>query len=77
LFFGEAPPCLDARSLEDCATRMREVIEDPFDKKGLGDAARLWMATYHSAERIVALQAKAYRAVLADQRVQPAVAGMR
>jgi glycosyltransferase involved in cell wall biosynthesis len=72
LFFGEAPPCLDARSVEECAGRMREVIEDPLDKNGCGEAARRWMATYHSAERIVALQSKAYRALLSGQLVQSA-----
>jgi hypothetical protein len=70
LFFGEAPPCLDARTVDQCATRMLQVIDDPMDKTGRGDAARLWMATYHSAERIVALQSKAYRALLAGQRIQ-------
>jgi glycosyltransferase involved in cell wall biosynthesis len=67
LFFGEVPPCLSAGSVEECASRMREVIEDPSDSKGRGAAARRWMATYHSAERIVALQSKAYRALLAGQ----------
>jgi glycosyltransferase involved in cell wall biosynthesis len=71
-FFGEPPPCLDASSVEECAARLREVIEDPLDRRGRGAAARQWMATYHSAERIVALQAKAYRALLADQWSAPA-----
>jgi hypothetical protein len=67
LFFGEAPPCLNAVSVEECAARMRQVIEDPLDTKGCGEAARRWMAAYHSAERIVALQSKAYRALLSGQ----------
>ena len=67
LFFGEAPPCLDAITVNECAARMREVIEDPLDTKGRGQAARQWMATYHSAERIVALQSKAYEALLSGQ----------
>ena len=67
LFFGEAPPCLSAGSVDQCASRMREVIEDPSDSRGRGEAARRWMATYHSAERIVALQSKAYRALLSGQ----------
>jgi glycosyltransferase involved in cell wall biosynthesis len=67
LFFGEAPPCLNAISVEECAARMLEVIEDPLDAKGSGEAARQWMATYHSAERIVALQSKAYRTLLSGQ----------
>ena len=40
LFFGEAPPRLNAISVRECAARMREVIEDPFDTKGCGEAAR-------------------------------------
>jgi hypothetical protein len=67
LFFGEVPPCLDAKTVEECAARMREVIEDPDDSKGRGEEARKWMVSYHSAERIVALQSKAYRALLTGQ----------
>lgn len=66
-FFGEAPPCLHARTVEECASRMREVIADPLDTRGLGAAAQKWMGTYHSAERIVALQAKAYSVLLSGQ----------
>jgi glycosyltransferase involved in cell wall biosynthesis len=69
LFFGEAPPCLDASSVDECARRLREVIEDPLDKKGLGEAARQWMAVYHSAERIVALQSKVYCDLLLSQHL--------
>ena len=65
-FFGEAPPCLDATSAEMCAVRMRQVIEDPDDKLGYGEAASQWMTKYHSAERIVGLQARAYRTMLAN-----------
>jgi glycosyltransferase involved in cell wall biosynthesis len=67
MFFGEAPPCLSAISVKECATRMVEVIDDPLDTKGCGEAARRWMATYHSAERIVALQSKAYSTLLSGQ----------
>jgi glycosyltransferase involved in cell wall biosynthesis len=67
LFFGEAPPCLNANSVDECASRMQEVIEDPLDTKGCGEAARRWMATYHSAERMVALQSKAYSNLLSGQ----------
>jgi glycosyltransferase involved in cell wall biosynthesis len=67
LFFGKAPPCLNAISVEECATRMLEVIEDPLDTRGCGEAARRWMAEYHSAERIVALQSKAYNTLLSGQ----------
>jgi glycosyltransferase involved in cell wall biosynthesis len=59
-FFGEAPPCLAATTIEQCAEQLRLVIRDPDDRAGLGIAAQRWMSAYHSAERIVALQAEAY-----------------
>ncbi|UFX47770.1 glycosyltransferase [Bradyrhizobium sp. 41S5] len=67
LFFGEEPPCLAANSVGECAARMREVIEDPLDSRGQGRAASQWMTTFHSAERIVALQCKAYSNLLVGQ----------
>lgn len=60
-FFGEAPPCLAASTVDDCAQQLRAVIADPHDGAGRGKAAAAWMRKYHSAERIVALQAAAYR----------------
>lgn len=73
-FFGEAPPCLAAGSVEECAAQLRRIIADPADAEGLGAAAARWMSTYHSAERIVSLQAAAYRGLVepgtaADQSV--------
>jgi glycosyltransferase involved in cell wall biosynthesis len=67
LFFGETPPCLVAASIEECAVRMREVLADPLDRQCRGVAASQWMSTYHSAERIVALQCKSYSNLLAGQ----------
>ncbi|WP_271613719.1 glycosyltransferase [Bradyrhizobium sp. CCBAU 51627] len=67
LFFGQSPPCLTARSVAECAVRLREVLDDPLDSKGRGPAASHWMTTYHSAERIVALQCTAYRKLLSGQ----------
>lgn len=64
-FFGEAPPCLAASSVDQCAARLRQVITDPDDAAGLGLAAAKWMHDYHSAERIVAIQADTYRDFLA------------
>jgi glycosyltransferase involved in cell wall biosynthesis len=60
-FFGEPPPCFAAASVADCAAQMRRVIADPADEAGFGERAARWMSTYHSAERIVSLQATAYR----------------
>jgi hypothetical protein len=66
-FFGKEPPCLAAGSVAECAARMREVLADPLDHQGRGAKASRWMSTYHSAERIVALQCKSYRNLLVDQ----------
>ncbi|QOZ33064.1 glycosyltransferase [Bradyrhizobium sp. CCBAU 53421] len=66
-FFGREPPLLAAGNVAECATRMREVIQDPLDTRGRGQAASQWMSTFHSAERIVALQCKAYNNLLVGQ----------
>ncbi|KQU54789.1 hypothetical protein ASG72_04015 [Bosea sp. Leaf344] len=60
LFFGEAPPCLGAQTVEECAGRLRQIVSDPEDTAGLGLAAQAWMDARHSARRIVDIQAKAY-----------------
>ncbi|GIQ74343.1 hypothetical protein BraRD5C2_27830 [Bradyrhizobium sp. RD5-C2] len=67
MFFGQEPPLLAAGSIAECAARIREVIQDPLDAQGRGQAASQWMSTYHSAERIVALQCKAYSNLLVGQ----------
>ena len=64
-FFGAAPPCLVADSVESCAARILEVLADPLDDNGCGDAARLWFEKCHSAQRVVALQLAAYRTICA------------
>ncbi|UGA43210.1 glycosyltransferase [Bradyrhizobium quebecense] len=64
-FFGAAPPCLAADSVESCAARILEVLADPLDGNGCGDAARLWFEKCHSAQRVVALQLAAYRTICA------------
>jgi glycosyltransferase involved in cell wall biosynthesis len=65
VFFGEPPPCLTADSVEACSERILQVVNDPDDKAGIGHASATWFQTYHSARRTVALQAKAYKSVLA------------
>jgi hypothetical protein len=67
MFFGQEPPLLAAGNVAECAARMREVIQDPLDTQGRGRAATQWMSTFHSAERIVALQCKAYSNLLVGQ----------
>jgi glycosyltransferase involved in cell wall biosynthesis len=59
-FFGEAPPCLHATTVDECAARIREVITDRQDAAGRGAAVRQWIKSRHSAERIMDLQAEAY-----------------
>lgn len=63
-FFGEAPPCLGASTVEECATQLRRVIADPEDRQEIGTASRDWMLRCHSAARIVDLQACAYQRLL-------------
>jgi glycosyltransferase involved in cell wall biosynthesis len=63
-FFGCPPPCLIAQTVGECRDRMLEVILDPGDTAGRGVAARQWMIDYHSAERIVSLQARAYQRLI-------------
>jgi glycosyltransferase involved in cell wall biosynthesis len=63
-FFGAAPPCLTADSVESCAARISEVLDDPSDTAGRGNAARLWFKKHHSARRVVALQLAAYRKIV-------------
>jgi glycosyltransferase involved in cell wall biosynthesis len=70
-FFGCPPPCLIAQSVEACRDRLREVVLDPHDTAGRGSAARQWMIDYHSAQRIVSLQAQAYRTLLASAPAEP------
>ena len=68
-FFGAAPPCLAADSIELCAARICEILADPLDGNGRGDAARQWFEKYHSAQRVVELQLAAYRAILRSNSV--------
>ena len=63
-FFGEAPPILNAATPDEVAQCLRRVVDDPVDHAGFGLKGRRWIETFHSAERTVALQAKAYRAML-------------
>jgi glycosyltransferase involved in cell wall biosynthesis len=64
-FFGDEPPLLAASEPQAIAAAMVAVIEDPDDDAGLGASAYDWFARYHSADRIVDLQARAYRGILA------------
>lgn len=63
-FFGCAPPVLPASNQSEVVNSMRSVLVDPIDSAQVGEAGRQWIKNYHSARRIVALQARAYRDVL-------------
>jgi hypothetical protein len=60
-FFGACPPVLNAATVAEVERAMRGVLDDPADHRGLGTAGRVWIETYHSAARIMALQLGAYR----------------
>ena len=63
-FFGATPPVLAAADVDEVAAALEAVLRDPDDDVGLGDAAREWFARFHSARRIVDLQARAYRTLV-------------
>jgi hypothetical protein len=64
LFFGCPPPVLPATNVAELADSIRSVVLDPDDKAGKGKAGRQWIRDYHSAERIVSLQADVSRALI-------------
>ena len=59
-FFGAAPPVLPAATIEEVASSLAHVLDDPADQAGLGCAGCEWIRTYHSARRTVAIQARVY-----------------
>jgi glycosyltransferase involved in cell wall biosynthesis len=63
-FFGEAPPVFAAETVEQVAEAMLQIIADPKDEAGRGDASRCWIEGYHSARRIVEIQLDAYQSIL-------------
>jgi hypothetical protein len=67
MFFGCAPPVLPATNVRELTDSMRSVVLDPQDAAGIGTAGRQWITDFHSARRIVALQANAYRSLLEQE----------
>ncbi|MCO5090668.1 hypothetical protein [Bosea sp. (in: a-proteobacteria)] len=65
-FFGEAPPLLVASSVEEITVALRKVAADRDDRAKLGALGASWIARFHAAPRIVALQAQAYRTLLGE-----------
>jgi glycosyltransferase involved in cell wall biosynthesis len=60
-FFGAAPPLFACRTAREIAAAMCHVLDDAADTRGDGRANREWMQRFHSADRIVSLQAAVYR----------------
>ena len=67
-FFSEAPPIMSASTEREIAGMLRKVIADQNDQRGVGDAGSTWIGRYHSAERIVRLQLRAYRPLVEASR---------
>lgn len=65
-FFGTAPPLLVASSVAEIAAALRQVAADAPDAAGTGARGAAWIERFHSASRIMAVQARAYRTLLAD-----------
>lgn len=65
-FFGTEPPILVASSIEEIARTLREIAADPDDAAGIGPRSAAWIELHHSAHRIMALQAAAYRKLLEE-----------
>jgi glycosyltransferase involved in cell wall biosynthesis len=75
VFFGAEPAVFAAAEPREIADAMKRVIADPLDQARLGANAREWFARYHSADRIVALQTKAYGNLLGVTAGEPTLSG--
>ena len=62
-FFGEAPPVLSCFTADEIAEAMLRIMDDPADLAEIGLASQSWVRRYHSADRIVAIQAEVYRKI--------------
>lgn len=60
-FFGCAPPVLAAADVEDVTASMESVINDAGDRSGIGKSGQEWIKKWHSARRVVEIQAAVYR----------------
>ena len=60
-FFGASPPLFNCRTAEQIAEAIQKIVSDPLDAAAAGKANQDWMKTYHSADRIVSIQAQAYK----------------
>ncbi len=65
-FFGEAPPLFAANDTRTIAAALAKIAADPDDTALMGAKAAIWIERHHSARRVTALQAAAYRKMLDD-----------
>jgi glycosyltransferase involved in cell wall biosynthesis len=63
-FFGVSPPFLAAETAEEIAERIRQLIEDPDDKAGVGATGRDWIREHHSGEAFIRLQEPQFKRIL-------------
>lgn len=73
-FFGVAPPFLAAGTAEQIAGRVRELMVDPADRRGVGKASQQWALEYHSGARFVELQERQFERILESDRANRAAA---
>jgi len=69
-FFSEAPPIVAASTESEIAAALRQIVSDPSDAQRIGDAGSAWIQRFHSAERIVELQLRAYQKLVEIGREQ-------
>jgi len=67
-FFGAAPPVLNATTVEEFVAAAERIVADPDDRAGIGEASARWIEEYHSARRIVDIQACVYARLLDEAK---------
>lgn len=67
-FFGAAPPVLNAATAEEFVAAAERVVADPDDRARIGEAGARWIEEYHSARRIVDIQARVYAQLLDEAK---------
>jgi glycosyltransferase involved in cell wall biosynthesis len=67
-FFGAAPPVLNAATVAEFVAAAERVVADPDDRQGIGAAGARWIEEYHSARRIVDIQARVYARLLDEAK---------
>lgn len=63
-FFGVPPPLINVKNAQDIVDACLPLFENREFYKDLGEKASLWIDHYHSSERIIDIQLKAYEKLL-------------